>query len=428
MNKEPDMDSQPGKDSFDVVIVGAGMVGLSLACALSQCDLRIAILDRAPIQDKSEWQGSDPRVSAIVKSSEYFLQNIGAWSFIKNERHGPYSAMDVWERDGTASIQFNSDDIAHPELGFIVENRVLQYGMYQSLIQGEHSHKVKWIFTETIETIQPCPHDAKQESSTPAWQLKFSSGSAITTNLLVGADGAMSIVREQLGIELKTTDLAHKAIVCNVETERPHDNTARQIFLSSGPLAFLPLAKTHNTCSIVWSSQHDKAEKLMDLDEQAFNTQLEQAFEKRLGKVLSSDRRFSFPLFQRHAITYIEKHAVLIGDAAHTIHPLAGQGVNLGFMDAAVLAEEIERAIERNINIASREVLRRYERRRRGHVTVMMESMRGFQHVYAVKNPDLIGLRNFGVRLTNKFTPLKNHILSRAMGLDGDLPKLARPR
>lgn len=403
---------------FDVAIVGAGMVGLSLACALARLNLSIVIIDRTHIAPKSSWQTYDPRVSAIVKSSEYFLKNIGVWKFIEQERHCAYVGMDVWEQDGTANIQFDGAELAQSELGFIIENRVMQWAMVEHL---QTQKNVSWRCPEHIESL----NENKLEAGVKAWTIQLASQQTINCDLLIGADGALSFVRQQLNIELVTKDLEHKAIVCSVETELPHNNIARQLFLKTGPLAFLPLAENKNVSSIVWSASPDVSDELMALDEKAFNEILSKKFEGRLGKVISSDKRFSFPLFQRHAKTYIANHAALIGDAAHTIHPLAGQGVNLGYMDAAVLAEEIERALKRNIPIASREVLRRYERRRRGQVTLMMESMRGFQKIYAVNNPDLIGLRNLGVKLTNRFSPIKNHILSRAMGLDGDVPRIA---
>jgi len=325
--------------------------------------------------------------------------------------------MDVWEQDGTANIQFDGAELAQSELGFIIENRVMQWSMHELLVTKKNVH---WLCPEEIKNFS----ESSLNNRESGWEIELASQTIFST-LLVGADGAFSFVRQQLNIQLAQKDLEHKAIVCNVETEEPHNNIARQIFLKTGPLAFLPLPEKNNASSIVWSSAPEVADELMALDEKTFNEKLSKKFENRLGKVISSDKRFSFPLFQRHAETYIAKNAALIGDAAHTIHPLAGQGVNLGYMDAAVLAEEIERALKRNISIASQEVLRRYERRRRGQVTLMMESMRGFQKIYAVKNTDLIGLRNLGVKLTNRFSPIKNHILSRAMGLDGDIPKIA---
>lgn len=400
-------------DSADIAIVGAGMVGLSLACALAPTGLSIAIIDRAAPQEKSAWQGSDARVSAIVKSSEQYLKNIGAWDFIEQERHCAYNGMEVWEQDGTARIDFDSADIAYTELGFIVENRVMQWAMLERLKAFDN---VFWF----------CPENITRLEKNDTWQLHFESNKTIQAQLLVGADGALSFVREQLGIKLDIKDLEHKAIVCNVQCEKAHAGIARQIFLKTGPLAFLPLAESPNTCSIVWSANHETANALMALDEHSFNEKLAQKFEHSLGNIVVSDKRFCFPLYQRHAKHYICEQAVLIGDAAHTIHPLAGQGVNLGYMDSAVLAEEILRAHTRNISIASKEVLRPYERRRRGQVSLMMHTMRAFQQLFSVNNADLIGLRNLGVKLTNKATPVKHHILSRAMGIEGDVPKLAQ--
>ncbi len=398
---------------YEIAIVGAGMVGLSLACALADKGIEIAILDRSMPPSKASWQGFDPRVSAIVKSSEHFFKNIGVWSFIENERHCAYQGMEVWEQDGTARIEFDAMELGYTELGYIIENRIMQWAMMEKLKQYNSVH---WL----------CPENISQITKEKVWEIEFESGLKLTAELLVGADGAFSYVRDFLGIEIKETNLEHKALVCNVVCEKEHNNIARQIFLKSGPLAFLPLAENPRSCSIVWSSDYHTSENLMAMDEAAFNDFLGKKFENTLGKIQSSDKRFSFPLFQRHAETYISEQAALIGDAAHTIHPLAGQGVNLGYMDAAVLAEEIIRAKKRGIAISGKEVLRRYERRRRGQVTLMMTTMRGFQQTFSIRNADFIGLRNLGVRLTNRIAPVKHHILSRAMGIDGDVPDIAR--
>jgi 2-polyprenylphenol 6-hydroxylase len=394
-------------ESFDVLIVGAGMVGLSLAAALAPLPLSIAIIDTATQPEKSQWQGRDPRISAIVKSSEIFLKQTHAWDFIAQERHCAFYGMDVWEQDGTANIQFDAADVGEQNLGYLIENRVMQWALEQSIRQYKN---VSWFCPETISQFQ------KQKD----WHIHFSSGKTVSAKLLIGADGANSFVREKLGMEVVIKDLGHHAIVCNVQTEKPHQGIARQIFLNSGPLAFLPLVPDDDKhyCSIVWSLTPEKAKAMMALDEAQFNQRLTEQFEYRLGEVLHSDKRFSFPLFQRHAKSYIDDSVALIGDAAHTIHPLAGQGVNLGYADAQALAEEIERAIERKIAINSREVLRRYERKRRGQNTLMMQSMGVFQNLYGTNIPDLRLLRNWGLSLTNKSTLLKNQFLKQAMGIN----------
>ena len=405
------MSDTQNNNTFDVIVVGAGMVGLSLAAALAKLNLKIAIVDQTAPAEKNAWQGRDPRVSAIVKSSEFFLRKCGAWDFIAQERHSTFYGMDVWEQDGTANIQFDAADVGEHNLGYIIENRVMQWALQQSINKNKN---VSWF----------CPQSIRNFKKNKNWHMTLESGLEIQGELLIGADGANSFVREQLGMEVVIKDLGHHAIVCNVQTEKPHQGIARQVFLNSGPLAFLPLEaekdknENKNYCSIVWSLPPEKAKSLMALNENEFNQKLTENFECRLGKVLSSDIRYSFPLLQRHAKSYIGESIALIGDAAHTIHPLAGQGVNLGFMDAKALAEEIERALQRKIPISSREVLRRYERTRRGENTLMMQSMRLFQNLYATNNPDLRLLRNWGLGLTNKSTLLKNQFLKKAMGIN----------
>jgi 2-polyprenylphenol 6-hydroxylase len=401
------MSETQSSNTFDVIVVGAGMVGLSLVAALAPLKLKIAIVDQTAPAEKSTWQGRDPRVSAIVKSSELFLKKTGAWDFITQERFCSFYGMDVWEQDGTANIQFDAADAGEQNLGYIIENRVMQWALQQNIKQYQN---VSWF----------CPQTIGDFKKNKLWHMTLANGLEIQGELLIGADGANSFVREKLGMEVVIKDLGHHAIVCNVQCEKPHQGIARQVFLNSGPLAFLPLEKheTKNYCSIVWSLTPEKAKAMMALDEEKFNQKLTEHFEYRLGEVISSDKRFSFPLLQRHAKSYIGENIALIGDAAHTIHPLAGQGVNLGYMDAQALAEEIERALQRKIPISSREVLRRYERKRRGENTLMMQSMRVFQNVYATNNPDLRLLRNWGLGLTNKSTFLKNFFLKQAMGIN----------
>jgi len=401
------MSETQSNNTFDVIVVGAGMVGLSLVAALAPLKLKIAIVDQTAPAEKDSWTGRDPRVSAIVKSSELFLKKTGAWDYIIQERFCSFYGMDVWEQDGTANIQFDAADAGEQNLGYIIENRVMQWALQQNIKQHQN---VSWFCPQTISDFKKNKH----------WHMTLANGLEIEGELLIGADGAKSFVREKLGMEVVIKDLGHHAIVCNVQCEKPHQGIARQVFLNSGPLAFLPLEKdeTKNHCSIVWSLTPEKAKAMMALDEEKFNQKLVEHFEYRLGEVISSDKRFSFPLLQRHAKSYIGEAVALIGDAAHTIHPLAGQGVNLGYMDAQALAEEIERALQRKIPISSREVLRRYERKRRGENTLMMQSMRVFQNLYASNNPDLRLLRNWGLGFTNKSTLAKNFFLKQAMGIE----------
>ena len=250
-------------------------------------------------------------------------------------------------------------------------------------------------------------------------------GRSLNTKLLVGADGADSAVRHAAGIETQSLNLHQKGIVATVTTEKPHEATARQRFLATGPLAFLPLDEPH-TCSIVWSADTARADQLFVLDDDAFINELRNAFGDSLGAIQTVSARAAFPLALSHAKAYTAPHLALVGDAAHTVHPLAGQGVNLGFLDAATLAEVLLDAAAKQKNIGMHGVLRRYERWRKGDNLAMVSLTGGFRYLFSNDLPVVSQLRNWGLSLTDAATPVKNFIMRRASGLEGDLPKLAR--
>jgi len=328
--------------------------------------------------------------------------------------------MDVWDGSGTGNIQFHSDETGVDYLGHIIENRVIQHSLYQASQQ----HKNISYRQATLKELTPI------ESG---WQVQLSDGDLLEPLLVVGADGARSQVREQAEFNMRSWAYDHTAIVTTIVTEKSHDNVARQSFLETGPLGVLPLRKTSNdqhSCvsSIVWSAEEPRAQALMAMDDQGFNRALTRALEGRLGNVIKSDQRFSFPLIQRHATDYIQSGVVLIADAAHTLHPLAGQGINMGFLDAAVLAEEIGSNITKGLPANEVLALRRYQRRRKGHNLAMMSAMEVFKRLFEQQKPPLRILRNAGMRFLNKHAMAKREMVSHAMGLSGDLPAIAQRR
>ena len=342
---------------YDVVIVGAGMVGSALASALGGSALRVALIeaqanaDECP-QSASHVDGFDPRVSAMTVASQSFLEQLGAWPLMLSQGLSPYQHMQVWDAEGTGAINFHAQDINQPALGNIVENRVTAWALMQTIQQQAN-----------IDLL--CPVSLLAIAATPSggYTLELNNGQTLNTALLVGADGANSNIRQLADMATREWDYHHHAIVATVQTELAHDHTARQRFLPEGPLAFLPLAaasQEQHFCSIVWSAIPQYANNLMDLDDDAFKLALAAAFEQRLGAVEAVSRRFSFPLRQRHAVDYVKAGLALVGDAAHTIHPLAGQGVNLGLADVQVLSEELLRAQSREIALGSLAVLNRY--------------------------------------------------------------------
>ncbi len=402
-------------EQYDVVIVGGGLVGATLACLLQELPLRIALLDQhvfdasqSPIH--GEQSGFDARVSAITEASRALLQQVGAWQHIQSLRSCGYSRMQVWDADGTGAVHFSAADINQPQLGHIIENSIILEGLYQQL---KARSRVSLLAPMSITSIK----------QTVSVKLGTAEGETLQANLVIAADGGNSLVRELAGITTNEWDYDHEALVTTVKTEFPHCNTAMQRFMSSGPLAFLPLqselgkADSHFS-SIVWSMTPDMAAEIHGLPDAEFCQRLENAIEQRLGKVEWSAARFKFPLRQRHAMNYFKDNIVLVGDAAHTIHPLAGQGVNLGLLDARVLAEELSVALSAGRLLADPVVLRRYQRRRKGHNLGMMWLMEGFKHLFAEQSLPVLWLRNMGMTGVDSLPLIKQQLARRAMGLD----------
>ena len=401
--------------AFDVVIVGGGMVGLTLANALAGHALRIAVIEKHTPQDIHPDDAFDLRVSAINSASRQVFESLGAWSGMQQRRAAAYQGMYVWDATGDGDIQFNAVDQGVAELGHIIENRAIQFALYEVLLQHP---QISFFCPAEITSLEYSEHGS---------QLELASGESLTARLLAGADGANSQVRAAAGIALDSEDYGQQGLVCVATTSKPHQHTAWQRFLPGGPLAFLPL-KDEYQCSIVWSMPAAQADEYLALDEAAFNQQLAAAFGHRLGQVVTTSKRAAFPLIRRHAQHYVKPGVVLIGDAAHTIHPLAGQGVNLGILDAACLAETLHQAQRQRRNIASLKVLRRYERWRRGDNTLMMYSMSGFNYLFGSDMTGISLLRNQGLSLVNRLGPVKRHFMNQAMGLSGELPEMARTR
>lgn len=398
--------------SVDIAIVGGGMVGLAFAAAMKDSDLRIALIE-SHIPDSELQELSDVRVSALSRSSESILRNLGAWQGIIDRRAAAYRAMEVWEQDSFARIEFDAKKIAQPDLGHIVENRVIQLALLE---------QVKKQANVTLFMPAQCQSMAMGESE--AW-LTLANGQSLTAKLVVGADGANSWVRRQQDIPLTHWDYGHSAIVANVWTQEPHDKVARQIFTPQGPLAFLPMGGSQMS-SIVWSTDPSRAEQLVAMDKEAFNKALTAEFDARLGMCEVIGERFSFPLKMRYARDFVCERVALIGDAAHTIHPLAGQGVNLGLLDAACLAQEVLQLWQQGQDIGSKRNLRSYERWRKAEAAKMIAAMQGFRDLFAGDNPAKKLVRGIGMQLVGQLPGAKDEILKRALGLKGDLPNLAK--
>ena len=400
----------------DLLIVGAGMVGSALALSLRDSGLNILVVDGGPLTVKPFVADApfEARVSALSIASQRILERLGVWDGIVARRVSPYSDMHVWDGSGTGKVHFSASSVHAEVLGHIVENRVVQ----DALIERLHDSDIGLLADARLEQMRHSGDD---------WLLTLSDGRTLRSPLVVAADGANSTVRRMTGTATREWDYLHHAIVTSVRTADSHRKTAWQRFTDDGPLAFLPLDREgEHWCSIVWSVTPEQSERLMKLDDERFCRELEQAFEGRLGQVISADPRLCVPLRQRHAKRYVAPGLALIGDAAHTIHPLAGQGVNLGFLDAAVLAEVLRGAFERGERLADERVLSRYERRRMPHNLALMAAMEGFERLFQADSLPVRLLRNAGLKMVDHSAEAKALFVRQALGLSGDLPALAK--
>ena len=387
------------------------MVGATLACALGGSSLKVGVIEpqiALPVQTQP-----DSRVSAITPASRTVFENIGAWIGINAARCGTIEAMHIWE--GDSAVHFDSAEIGEPCLGWIVENRLLVSTLQERLQQFSN-----------ISLFCPAKLD-QVEIADKEVTVKLADGRRLRAALLVGADGASSQVRRAVGIAWTSHDLAQAAIVATLQTEQVHAGTARQRFLPTGPLALLPLADPHHV-SIVWSADSALAHELMVLDVAGFTTQLQSAFGDSLGALRLVSERVVIPLTLGFAHDYSSHRVALIGDAAHTVHPLAGQGVNLGILDAATLAEILLAGAVRRRDLGGQSLLRRYERARKGADLGMQLLTGGLRYLFGSNLPGSGRLRATGLGLSERLPVLKNFLMRRASGLGGELPRLAQRR
>ncbi|MFW0766960.1 FAD-dependent 2-octaprenylphenol hydroxylase [Trabulsiella odontotermitis] len=398
--------------SVDVAIVGGGMVGLAVACGLQGSGLRVAVLEQNAPQPLNADAPPALRVSAINAASEKLLSHLGVWPAIQATRASRYHGMEVWDKDSFGRIEFDDVSMGFSHLGHIIENTVIHYALWQkaqqcsdvTLLAPAEVKQVAWGENEAFITLK----DA----------------SMLTARLVVGADGANSWLRNNADIPLASWDYRHHALVATIRTAEPHQAIARQIFHGEGILAFLPLRDPH-LCSIVWSLSPQEAERMQQVSEAEFNQALTIAFDNRLGLCQLESDRLVFPLTGRYARQFAAHRLALVGDAAHTIHPLAGQGVNLGFMDAAELIDELKRLHREGKDVGQHFYLRRYERSRKHSAALMLAGMQGFRELFAGENPAKKLLRDIGLKLADTLPGVKPQLIRQAMGLN-DLPDWLR--
>ncbi|AFT68574.1 Oxygenase [Alloalcanivorax dieselolei B5] len=416
MTKTPSLHS-------DVLIVGGGMAGGLLALLLADQGLTVRVLDGAA---EPVWPEGAPalRVSTLNEASYWLLRHTGAWQYLNSQRVQPYRHMQVWDHDGTGEVNFDVTEAGAEALGWLLENDHIVAALYRA---GTDRERLDWQCGAPVAAVRRTPE---------GWRVSAGDGD-YSADLVVGADGARSLVREAAGIPGGPRDTGHHALVATIETERPHGGCARQVFLESGPLALLPLfdaaadaeegAGGGRHCSIVWSGWPGFIEERLAEDDDAFARALNQATAEVLGPARPVSPRRVFPIQERHASSYRAPGLALVGDAAHVIHPLAGQGINLGFLDVGVLAEELARVRQAGLPLADPAALARYERRRRADNLLMQQAMRGFKILFERREPALRWLRNTGLGMVDKLPPARRLFIEHALGRAGDLPRLARP-
>lgn len=396
---------------FDVVVVGAGVVGATLALALAQQRLRVAVVEtRAP-------QAFDPdeidlRVFALSPASAAILHRLQVWDPLLTLRVSPYRSMRVWERDHADELSFDAAMIGTQQLGWIVEDRALKQVLWQAL---SDQRTIERLCPASMKSFEPASRDAR---------IVLDDGRSVHASLVVAADGAWSPLRESAGIEVDGSAYGERAVVAHVTTQLPHQCTAWQRFTPQGPLALLPL--DDGRCSVVWSLKDARATSVLALDDAQFCAAVEQAFDARLGKVTATTPRAAFALRLQLAQSYIGQRLALVGDAAHVFHPLAGQGLNQGLLDAAALAEVLGAAHARRDDPGATTTLVGYETWRRGEVARAARAFDLLDGLFRSDFGPLPWLRRAGMSVLQRMSPLKRELALHASGFAGRVPALAQ--
>lgn len=425
--------------SYDVIIVGGGMVGSALGCALGDLGLRVAVVEAR--EPPATWPADsvDARTSALTRASENILRNLRVWDRMAAMRVSTYREMHVWDEAGLGEIHFDSAEIGEPNLGHIVENRVIQKALWARLGEIEAVERICPAQVAGLDLGGECPVlmlgvGDRGQGTAPASDTDGSvdlaspvgappSARSIRAELVVAADGAQSALRTLAGLGTRGWAYDQHAVVAIVRPARHHRDTAWQHFLPTGPIALLPI--DDGRCSLVWSTAPAHAAALEAMPDAEFCRAVTGATQARLGDILEAGPRAVFPLRLQHAENYVEPGLALVGDAAHAIHPLAGQGVNLGLLDAATLADVLAQARLRGRPLGAMATLRRYERARKGANLAMMGAMDLFKRLFSNDNAALSAARNLGLRAADIATPVKHAIMRRALGVSGERPSLA---
>ena len=390
-------------DSYDAVVVGGGMVGAATAIGLAQLGLTVAVVEAFAPKAYESSQPLDLRVSAISAASEELLSRLGALKYLQTMRQVAYKGLETWELDGCIT-QFHSDQIRASHLGHIVENRLIQLSLWDRIAQLDN---ISLYCPVKITQLQ-------RNRGDDVIDVSLEDGQVFSTKLLIGADGANSYVRQWANIGITGWDYAQSAMLINIETNCGEQDVTWQQFTPHGPRSLLPLPG--NNASLVWYDDANRITQLSQLNNTALKKQIDQYFPERLDRDFKVVNKASFKLTRRHAQRYYSENLVILGDAAHTINPLAGQGVNLGFKDVDALITTIESQLQNESGWWNSEVLKQYQGCRYRDNQLMMSAMDMF---YASFSNDILPLkllRNSALKLANIDSPIKKYVLKYAMG------------
>lgn len=384
----------------EIAVVGGGPVGAAAALALARQGFEVVLIERGAPPPAFDAANYDTRVYALAPRSAAFLDALGAWEAVRRARLSPYSAMRVWETNPERGLCFRAGDAGRGELGWIVE-----HGLILSAL---------WARLEALARLTNAVIESAEFGASRA-RLALAGGRRLDARLVVAADGADSPLRRFAGIETVARGYGERALVSHVRTEQPHRATAYQRFLPSGPLAFLPLSDGRS--SIVWSAEETVAQELLALDDAAFRARLAEASERVLGEIGEATPRLAFPLRLQHAREYARPGLVLIGDAAHTLHPLAGQGLNLGLADAECLADTLAAARDAGRDWSGARTLARYARARKAANLEMLALTDALDRAFRLRVPGLRALLAVGLRAVDRWDPVRAWFARQAVGV-----------
>ncbi|MBZ0223144.1 MAG: UbiH/UbiF/VisC/COQ6 family ubiquinone biosynthesis hydroxylase [Dokdonella sp.] len=397
----------PRRGEFDVIVVGAGAAGGALTLALARDGFKVALVE---VREPTAWRSEDEvdlRVVALAPDARALLDDLGAWPAITQARVSPFQRMCVWDAQAPGELRFDATERGEAALGWIIENKLIQHALWTALVTPSAAGTAP---------VLHCPAEISAlEEDADGISVVLGDGTRLRARVLVSAEGGESSLRQRLGITFDGRDYGARAVVAHVRSECAHEGTAWQRFLPTGPLAFLPLVD--GRCSIVWSLPEAEAARVLALDDDAvFCAELGAAFDFRLGPITSVSRRAAFPLRLRLAEQFVRGRCVLVGDAAHLVHPLAGQGMNLGLRDVSCLRRVLGDARDRGSDLGAWHVLRHFERERRSQTTLAARGFDAIERVFGSSSPPLVALRGLALTSAGHLSPLRSLLADVAAG------------